>query len=160
MHLLQGQLASLQLNGHHKSKQKCDLLCSVLHATEKWRHVYRSVKGLDIKMHLWKYCLCSLLVSSELIWGGKILLLDTSLCMFVHIILWHSFQYVHYGQVQSVCFHGSHWRTLVCGIPAHTHPSLHYIHLQDVPTANSCEFTGSSSFSLPTTSQVSIVPLQ
>ena len=26
---------SLQLNGHHKSKQKCDLLCSVLHATEK-----------------------------------------------------------------------------------------------------------------------------
>ena len=35
MHLLQGQLASLQLNGHHKSKQKCDLLCSVLYATEK-----------------------------------------------------------------------------------------------------------------------------
>ena len=26
---------SLQLSGHHKSKQKCDLLCSVLHATEK-----------------------------------------------------------------------------------------------------------------------------
>ena len=27
---------SLQLNGHHKSKQKRDLLCSVLHATEKF----------------------------------------------------------------------------------------------------------------------------
>ena len=26
---------SLQLNRHHKSKQKCDLLCSVLQATEK-----------------------------------------------------------------------------------------------------------------------------
>ena len=51
MHLLQGQLASLQLNGHHKSKQKCDLLCSVLHAMEKWRHVYRSVEVLDINVH-------------------------------------------------------------------------------------------------------------
>ena len=33
--LCKASKTSLQLNGHHKSKQKCDLLCSVLHATEK-----------------------------------------------------------------------------------------------------------------------------
>ena len=53
--LCKASKTSLQLNGHHKSKQKCDLLCSVLHATEKWRHVYRSVKGLDINEHLWAW---------------------------------------------------------------------------------------------------------